>query len=147
MSELQLPRSPEGENPREANTHYVKIRGWEFDALVRAYERLGGSADTLSPLDSPALRHNNGVAQLARAIATGEVTADDFEEPISRPESDENRYAKLNLALLPSEMNDVRERVALSGEIEQWRNRREDYKNLRQGVILPFCERVTEVQE
>jgi len=146
MSELQIPRSPTGENPREADSFYVKIRGWEFDTLVRAYERLGGEEDTLAPLDSPALSHNNGVAQLARAICRGDITAEEF-EPIPAPKREENRFAKLNLALLPSEMNEVRERIALSGESEQWRNRRKDYKKLRQGVILPFCERVTEEQE
>jgi len=140
---LELSRAPEGENPRNASRHTVKLRGWEFQVLVEAYEQLGGDRDTLAPLDTPALGTNDGVSQLCRAIARGEVTPDEIGEPIPAPEPEEGRFIRLEINLLPSELSEVRERVALGAEAESWRNRREDYKKLRQGVILPFVQEVS----
>jgi len=144
MSEVTISRSPEGENPREADTHYVKVKGWEYDVLVDAYCRLGGDTDTLAPLSEPSLSHNNGISQLARLLVRGDISADDFEEPIPAPERQENRFAKLNVALLPSEREAVDSRVSLGQIDTNWRNRRDIYRKLRQGVILPFVTEVTQ---
>jgi len=143
MSDVSLPSASGDENPRSADEYYVKLKGWEYDALVEVGRRLGGDSETLAPLSEPSLKHNDMVSQVIRLLCRRDITPADFEEPIATDEPTENRFAKVSVALLPSERAAIDNRISL-GEIDSnWRNHRDFYKKVRQGVVLPFVQEVS----
>lgn len=135
MNGLDLDR---GENPRKAETITVTVSGREHDTLVEAYRRLGGRVETLECLSEPSLSHNMGLDQTVRALVRGEISASDFDKPFPSPESsDENRWAKMNVAFTPAEVSSLEER----SDRDDSMNHRAVSRKLR-AVVSEFVEEV-----
>lgn len=133
----------EGENPREATAVFVKLRGEEYDALVQAAQQYGVNAETFDRLHTPALKHNNGMTQFLRLLVQGEVSPADF-DPIPATESPEgNRFAKLEVALMPAEIGRVENSLSDEDVSRDFRNTDRVAQKLRQGVVVPFVAEVT----
>ena len=139
---MSLALSPD-ENPRESTELYLKLRREEYDVLVQAAEQYGVDTDTWDRLETPALKHNNGLSQFLRLVAQGEVSASDFESVPAVESQEGNRFVKVQVALMPSEIARVEDSISADTLRNDFRNRDVTCQKFRQGVILPFIQEVT----
>lgn len=123
---------------RNYSNVYLTIRASEYEQLRKVYDQMGGNLENLDPLADSYLGHNNGIAQLVRFVLNGELSTDEVEPVSQATESD--LYTKMEVALTPDEYDDLRSTPACDHD---FRNRDEAAKQLRQNIIMPFCEAVT----